>query len=321
MALQLIQDNSGRNGLSNRWLLFGLLIGCCGGCQPQKEIRHYVLPAESSGIPERIQMPAVTSRQGTIESRMITAIAPLESATWFFKVVGPVKQIDSLHGVLVDFLKSVKLSGSGEPTWAMPADWTDAGPNPGRFTTLKIKLGDDPPIDLAISQLGPGQDITLNVNRWRRDQLGLATLGPAEALSSLKEIEYLGGKFQVFDEIGQFSGGMGTSTATPVSSADIPSQAIAPPSTNESELPFEFTDPEGWTKLANAPFVAVKFERTVGDRKAFISVTQMSIGQNPWQGSLRSWLSELELGVGLLNKQLPLSINFRSAARKRIASS
>jgi hypothetical protein len=232
---------------------------------------------------------------------MVTAIAALPSATWFFKAVGPVEDMEAVLPSLTSFFQSVRFDAQGKPEYTPLANWKKGAARPGRYETLLLGPGEPPSVELAISELGPNQDLTSNVNRWRRDQLGLSALDETAARESLKSLAYQGGEFLLFDEIGMYRGGMGgpmSGAATPANSAALPTadKTTTPKVASETAPPpIDFVAPAGWTQLPNPMFAAVRFERVDGDKKAAISVSEMNPSLNPWETALGSWLEELEL--------------------------
>lgn len=214
---------------------------------------------------------------------------------------------------LTSFFQSVRFGAQGRPEYSPPTSWKKGAARPGRYETLLLGPGETVSVELAISELGPNQDLTSNVNRWRRDQLGLSALDETAARESLRPLAYQGGEFLLFDEVGMYRGGMSgpmsgavspANSAAPANSA-VPANSAALPTadttttkkdTSESDPPpIEFVAPAGWTQLPNPMFAAVRFERVAGDKKAAISVSEMNPALNTWETALGSWLEELEL--------------------------
>lgn len=75
-------------------------------------------------------------------------------------------------------------SGS-ELKYKTPEGWTVGGPRAMRLATLEVVEGDQK-CDISVSQLGAGQSVVDNVNRWRK-QVKLAEV--AEADLQLKPIK------------------------------------------------------------------------------------------------------------------------------------
>lgn len=281
------------------WLAFGACL--CLGCGPADQIEQHVMSRERTGIPQAVRVPTAPKESApAVRSRMVTAIAALPAATWFFKAVGPVEEMNAALPGLTSFFQSVRFNESGQPEYAAPAEWKRGPQRPGRFETLLIGSGETPSIELAISELGPNQDLTSNVNRWRSDQLGLSSLDEAAARQSLKPLAYQGGEFLLFDEIGMYRGGMSgpmSGSLPPANSATLPTAETtsAGGAPESAPPPIEFVAPAGWTQVPNPMFATVRFERVSGDKKAAISVSEMNPALNTWETALGSWLEELEL--------------------------
>ena len=300
-----------QHGLLTFTSLFAMGLFAVGpfavGCGPVDRIEQHVMPRERTGIPEAVrvptaQIPAAQNQSApAVRSRMVTAIAPLPSATWFFKAVGPVEDMEAVLPALTSFFQSVRFDAQGRPEYSPPTSWKKGAARPGRYETLLLGPGETVSVELAISELGPNQDLTSNVNRWRRDQLGLSALDETAARESLRPLAYQGGEFLLFDEVGMYRGGMSgpmSGAVSPANSAALPTADTTTTKKDTSESdppPIEFVAPAGWTQLPNPMFAAVRFERVAGDKKAAISVSEMNPALNTWETALGSWLEELEL--------------------------
>ncbi len=281
-------------------LIVALCLGITG-CGPADQIERHVMSFEDTGIPEPIRLPPAAASAATpaVRSRMVTAIAALPTATWFFKAVGPVEDVAAAYPALEEFLKSVRFDERGQPVYAAPGEWQLTAPRPGRFQTYLFGPGETATIELAISELGPNQDLPSNVNRWR-GQLELPPLAETAANESLQPLAYEGGEFLMFDEIGMYRGGMAPAAGGPPpasASAGLPTAATTAPAEAgaHASLPFEYQLPDGWKQLPNAMFATLKMERSEGDKKVAISVSEMNPELNTWESALGSWLAELEL--------------------------
>ena len=300
-----------QHGLLTFTSLFAMGLFAVGpfavGCGPVDRIEQHVMPRERTGIPEAVRVPATQNPAAqnqsapAVRSRMVTAIAPLPSATWFFKAVGPVEDMEAVLPALTSFFQSVRFDAQGRPEYSPPTSWKKGAARPGRYETLLLGPGETVSVELAISELGPNQDLTSNVNRWRRDQLGLSALDETAARESLRPLAYQGGEFLLFDEVGMYRGGMSgpmSGAVSPANSAALPTADTTTTKKDTSESdppPIEFVAPAGWTQLPNPMFAAVRFERVAGDKKAAISVSEMNPALNTWETALGSWLEELEL--------------------------
>jgi len=136
------------------------------GCGAVDRIEQHVMPRERTGIPEAVrvptaqnpaaQIPAAQNQSAqAIRSRMVTAIAPLPSATWFFKAVGPVEDMEAVLPALTSFFQSVRFDAQGRPEYSPPTIWKKGAARPGRYETLLLGPGETPSVELAISELGP----------------------------------------------------------------------------------------------------------------------------------------------------------------------
>ena len=189
-------------------MLLALVFALGSGCDKEPSIVRHKIPKSRSGLEKLREKQASTmspqSRQKT--TRMAVAIFENPDATWFVKVVGPIAQVDATEPQWQAFFQALKFE-NGNPVWDLPEGWSVAGPKPMRFETLVI--GDtQPPLEVAISSLGPNQDLLLNVNRWRVSQLGLPPAVQGDLNGILQEEKSETGEFLVFDTTGFGSGQM-----------------------------------------------------------------------------------------------------------------
>ena len=246
-------------------LAFAFALG--SGCNSEPSIEVHKIPKSRSGLEklrEKKQVSTDPSQPRQKTTRMAVAIFDNPDATWFVKVVGPIAQVDATEPQWQAFFQALKFE-DGKPTWTLPEGWSVAGPKPMRFETLVI--GDtQPPLEVAISDLGPNQDLLLNVNRWRVSQLGLPPAAQSDLDEMLKKQTSEVGEFLVFDTTGfgsgqmsppfasgaaPFAGGLAPFAGGAASAPDVSSNA-APGKANNSdkdlaspqdELSFEI--PEG----------------------------------------------------------------------------
>lgn len=226
---------------------------------------------------------------------MAVAIFQHPDATWFFKVTGPAEQVAKTEDQWKAFFKSVKFK-EGQPSWDMPENWSTAGPKPMRHTTLII--GDtEPPLELAISSLGPGQDLLANVNRWR-GQIGLRPSTTEEMDSQIQDLESDAGKYLVFDAEGIGSGQM----RPPFAGGAAPfvnREPIAPISTDDagtksSMLVYE--TPDGWSAGKTSSIVQARLIKKNESAEVQITVIEMLADANEWEPNVKRWANQVGMG-------------------------
>ncbi|MDA8563873.1 hypothetical protein N9L06_05410 [Mariniblastus sp.] len=280
----------------------GLLLLCVAmlGCGEQEKIVRHEIPKDRSGL-EHLrestglggETPAekkADSTENAEKDRMVVALALRDDATWFFKLNGPVSRIDETEDQWRPFLESVSFDDAGKPVWELPEGWTTAGPKPMRFATLVIDTK-KPPVELAVSNLAAGQDLLLNVNRWR-GQLGLDPTDEAALKDSLTTIEAGDQELKLFDATGKMSGGMMPPFARGGNGMGRPKNS-APPETGISKI--TFTPPEGWELGKPSPFLKARFSKTAGEQTAQISVSSLPAAANKWLPNAARWAGQVGL--------------------------
>ena len=229
---------------------------------------------------------------------MVVGLFELESATWFFKIIGPSEQVTQVEQEWKPFLSGVRFE-NGQPKWDLPKGWRMAKDRPMRFATLEF--GDfDPPLELAISSLAANQDRLLNVNRWR-GQLGLTEIdetGLQENLSQLGSAENAG---LLFDAVGKSTGAMMPPFAGGPFSGQTPPGNVA--DTKSPGVLFDL--PDGWIEGKISDMVPVRLQRTEGEETAQITVIPLPAAANEWEPNAQRWAREVgltEMTVNELNE-------------------
>lgn len=224
---------------------------------------------------------------------MAVAIFQNPNTTWFFKVAGPADQVTKTEDQWKAFFETVKFKDD-QPSWDMPEDWSKAGPKPMRHSTLII--GDSqPPLELAISSLGPDQDLLLNVNRWR-GQIGLSASTIEELDGQIQKLESVAGKYLVFDATGTGSGGMRPPFA---GGAPFANRVSAPPFTGgapigSSKLAYE--KPDGWSEGKTSSIVHARLIKKVESAEVQITIIEMPADANEWDPNVIRWANQVGMG-------------------------
>ena len=115
---------------------------------------------------------------------MLAAVLPDGDRAWFFKVTGPIAEIDSRADEIGEFFASVRLApGKPHPDWQLARRLAGAARLGMRAATLLIPAGAKP-LELSVTVLpwaGGPEAMLSNVNRWRgqmqlapTDEQGLA---------------------------------------------------------------------------------------------------------------------------------------------------
>lgn len=262
-------------------------------------MRHWI-PKERSGL-EKLRQPEMSS-QTTVsqttsaqKTRMAVAIVQNPDATWFFKVTGPAELVAKTEDQWKAFFKSVKFT-EGEPSWDTPDNWSTAGSKPMRHATLII--GDtEPPLELAISKLGPGQDLLLNVNRWR-GQINLKPSTTEELESQIQKLESDAGEYLLFDAVGTGSGQM----RPPFAGGAAPfanREPLAPSATGNAEAKSDklvYETPDGWSTGKTNSMVHARLIKKVESAEVQITVIEMPADANEWEPNVKRWANQVGLG-------------------------
>ncbi len=145
----------------------------------------------SGTAPVRSAMPPVVNAK--IPTRLLAVIAPgADGQSWFFKLMGPAAPVGKQESAFDAFVSSIQFTEQKDKpvTWVLPEGWRD-GPKKLRYATI-LPCPEDDTIELAI--MPAGGSLLDNVNRWRRDQLGLEELKTDELGSVCREVTTIQGK-------------------------------------------------------------------------------------------------------------------------------
>lgn len=284
-----------------------LSVGLLVGCGKPESIRTYTVSRDIEDENDRVlsawrskaQAPLTAAAdKEPVPGRLLGALLPHDGQTWIFKLLGDEAAVSKHVADAQGFVESVKFDG-GAPRWTLPAGWREkSSPGAMRFATLLV--GDDePPLELAVSQLPGEQSVADNVNRWR-GQVQLPTQSAAEAEASAVEIATAAGPARWVDLVGKYVPGQGMApfasgrggAAMPADHPPLPSipPAVAAPPSPEN-LPVRFQTPEGWRPGPVTQFSVASFIAGEGDERVTITVSSAS-GEvlenvNRWRGQLQ----------------------------------
>jgi hypothetical protein len=254
---------------------------------------------------------------------MLGAILRQPHKTWFFKLTAPPDEAAGLREEFGKFVASTRFE-NGQPSWEIPAGWTEERGRAMRFTTYHI--GDNGP-EVSISTLpnnsGETEAAVANINRWRR-QLGLSELESDEYLEALESdndakdilpedegeivtITTSAGKAILIDFVGDMASGGGPPFAN--MSRRAPAGPAPAPQAN-SRTP-RLNPPAHWKTAAAGAFTTAAYEVGEGENTARITLSRaggnLLDNVNRWrvqQLKLPPWtMKELEAEKQKLNGQ------------------
>jgi hypothetical protein len=303
---------SPRQGLKPLWTnRLGFVIVSAvwvAGCGEPESIRTYTVSRDIESENDRIlsawrakaQSPlAAEGAKEQVPGRLLGALLPHDGETWIFKMLGDDAAVTKHVADVQGFVESVKFDG-GSPRWTLPASWREkSSPGAMRYATLLVG-DDDPPLELAVSQLPGEQNVADNVNRWR-GQVQLPPQSAGEAEASAVEITTAAGPARWVDLKGKYVPGQGMApfasgqggAALPADHPPLPSippaAAAAPPS--QDDLPVRFQTPAGWRAGPATQFSVASFVAGDADERVTITVSAAS-GEvlenvNRWRGQLQ----------------------------------
>ncbi len=278
-----------------------IFISLQAGCSEDEKIRVNTVPKGRSGLtklrqdPQSFTNPA--SATATQSTRMVVAIFQNPEATWFFKVSGPSEQVTATEESWKTFFETISFEGN-KPSWKIPSDWATGAEKPMRYATLKIGSF-SPPLEMAISSLGPNQDLLLNANRWL-GQIGLPPTSSENLNATIEPVKNGNSNYYLFDKTGRGSGKMTPPFAGGAPTPRPPASAPAPR--------VKFETPEGWNTGQTNSMVKVRLTKEADGKKAQISVIEMPASANEWEPNVKRWQQQVGLG-GLSETELSARVS------------
>ncbi len=188
--------------------------------------------------------------------RMISAIALRGQQAWFFKLTGPIDQVQPHVKDYTTFLESIRFdeNSNDEPTWKLPAGWSLLPGSRMRFATIQIDSAGRG-LDLSVTNLpviGEEQEYILNnINRWRR-QLKLPGYAQDDLAAKASQLRMQNADAMLVDMEGRMEASnqpMAGGMQRPAAAGPAPAgRALAGPAAGQASS-LKFDTPGGWQSL------------------------------------------------------------------------
>lgn len=278
------------------------------GCGDGEEITTYPVPSVSVGGDGDAPLPVAgggttagsSANVPSSPSRMLVAMVEQGAQTWFFKLLGPIDDVNEHEDEFNEFVKSLQFA-DGKPQWTTPGDWKAQGQSGLRLETFHV--GDhDPELELTVIPLGTmsgGGDTPIleNLNRWR-GQLRLPPIAKSDLAKNIDRVELPKGVEAVVMDItgeattnnraGQPPTGRGPMASGNPGGSSGTSTAAA----NNANSPITYDTPEGWTPGETNAFRKAAFNIAKDDEKALVTVIPLPASGtlaniNRWRGQVK----------------------------------
>jgi len=294
------------NPVRYRWAAGLFVVAACllpVGCQRDSITLYKSVPATRQ-IDE-------ADAQGEPRFRMVTAIADQPQATWFFKLTGPIDNMQAVMDRWGQFLDSVKFDNP-EPEWELPTAWASDGfqdrPMPGGMKMRIAEIAtEQEQVTVSVSNMPPGQQLLPNVNRWR-GQLGLSPTNPVALATQLTEFKNASVTVKVFAASGPTlstrmggapfaNAARGKRPAMP--GGQVPAGQSSPHSgmsgamegapSQAPVVPFEYKAPEDWQSGKTSSMVAGNWSKQIDDETVAIKLLTMNPTDESWKLNVEAW--------------------------------
>jgi hypothetical protein len=261
-------------------LALGLLAAALPlGCQ-HDEITEYDVPKEEPKV------------------RLLGAILPHDNDVWYFKLVGPMAVVAEQKDDFDRFVRSVAFPGEdGKPVkWVVPQGWQEQPGRELRYATFKLGPKDSP-LELTVTRFdnkGKAADIPENVNRWRKNDLGLRAPVPQEDLPALIREEKFAGTTVTFVD----ATGPGTPQGARPMMGPMEQPGMERPGPARGAKPaFKYDTPEGWKEFdAGRGMVPIDLAFRIADKDTGqpAQMTVSTAGGDLEQNVIR-WARQIEI--------------------------
>lgn len=267
-----------------------LLIACLlsAGCQQEGITTYEVARVESKPKP---------ASSGPV--RLLAAIFQQGDATWFFKLMGPVQDVNPVEKEYEQFLQTVQFKKPGENpplTFTQPATWQQGPTSDLRFATFLPAPQTNPKLELTIIKLGKDSGSMLaNINRWR-EQVGLEPLPETDLPKAIKKSTINGAEAILADFTGPGGRkGMGMPPFANMGKSPLPSQEPTPGKNTGLPSVNKFQKPEGWEQIANLPMSVLTMRHSKDEGKIDITVTPLAGNAGGLESNINRWRTQLSL--------------------------
>ncbi len=264
------------------------------GCGAEEPIRHYkVLKPEVLYELNHVDASSLTDTVPTVAGeptdRLLGAIVPHGSQTWYFKMTGPMTLVAQQETAFRGLIASLKFdSADAVPRWTLPDSWQENEGSGRRLATLSVEV-EGKKLETTIIQLAtsPAPSAILdNVNRWR-SLMGLAPISVGQMQQETTKLELGDGSATLVNLVGNFSSGpMATASATggrPTSS----------PQTSATRV--QYDKPDAWSEDSPATFSVATFRASKGDASVRITVSPLKGDGGGLLANVNRWLGQADL--------------------------
>jgi hypothetical protein len=252
-----------------------LMLLLAAGCGRHEEARHYKAPKDPSW-------------------RILGAVAPTPTATWFFKLAAPAERLDTVKPEVVGFYGKLKIEDN-QLRWTLPQGWTEEKGSPQREAT--IRFGDrEPKLEISVTRFqGDGGGMLPNLNRWR-GQLGLEPVGEADLPKQAKKLDGAATEVWVVDLTGPNRPSAGPRAMARAQEPAPERPSNRPPSLDDIRAMFTFERVPSW-KENPQPSQGRIFEFLVDEGGGTAIVTLSALqGGGDLASNINRWRGQAGLG-------------------------
>jgi hypothetical protein len=257
------------------WLAVGLLV--LTGCGESPEIRTYTVPKPA----EDTSTPRV---------RLLAAILENKAEQWYFKLVGPITDVDRHGKTFGQFIESIRFTGKDDNPieWKVPSGWEPGPKTQTRYATFFLGGKDKLP-ELTIFKFDIVSSTLDNINRWCELDLGRRPIRAFEVEKYARDVAAGPHPAVLVDMTGP---GPRPRKHAPV--AGLGKGRARP-------LPISYSTPTGWTetgpRIKDGITILTTFEIKEGTQSAEVQVTPLSGPTPPLLDNVIRWRGQMGLAA------------------------
>ncbi len=215
--------------------LFVALIVTAAGCGETDQIRTYSAPKEIKPVAKN---SSPDTKPGDVTDRMLAAILPVGEQAYFFKLVGPIADVDAHAKEVNDFFEKIQVSSNDKPKWQIPDDWKEQPASAMRLATITIPTSAKP-LEISVTALpwtGGDDSLLQNVNRWR-GQLQLPPIKSPQLAENVRDVKIGDHTMSIVDLRGHFASSGMTPPFAGAAGQGSTNAAHGPMNSSASNLP------------------------------------------------------------------------------------
>jgi hypothetical protein len=257
------------------------------GCSSREPVRHYRIPTkEILYASNHVETADAKARVNTGSSgpaeRMLGAIVPNGSQTWYFRMTGPIDAVATQETAFREFVESLQFENEqSAPQWELPESWQESPGSSQRRPALSVEVAGRK-LDVSVIQMATDtspDSLLGGVNRWRM-LMQLPPITAEQLPQKTTTLELAGGTATLVNLVGNFQSGRGSPSL---------GQSADGRRANQGDVRIAYDKPAGWLEVPPPPFSQLAFQVSEGDAVALVTVSLLRGDAGGLLANVRRW--------------------------------